>query len=136
MNFISKLPDVGTTIFTIMSQMAEDYKAINLSQGYPDYDPPLALKERLNWHVNNGHNQYAPLAGIVALRQQCAWKIREYYDRDIDWDTEVTITPGATEAIYCAITAIVQPGDEVIMLIRFTTATIQLCGSPVVFRSI
>jgi methionine aminotransferase len=115
MNFISKLPDVGTTIFTIMSQMAEDYKAINLSQGYPDYDPPLALKERLNWHVNNGHNQYAPLAGIAALRQQCAFKIKEYYDRDVNWDTEVTITPGATEAIYCAITAIVQPGDEVIM---------------------
>ena len=82
MNFISKLPDVGTTIFTIMSQMAEDYKAINLSQGYPDYDPPLELKERLNWHVNNGHNQYAPLAGIAALRQQCAFKIKEYYDRD------------------------------------------------------
>ena len=96
MNFISKLPDVGTTIFTIMSQMAEDYKAINLSQGYPDYDPPLELKERLNWHVNNGHNQYAPLAGIAALRQQCAFKIKEYYDRDVNWDTEVTITPGAT----------------------------------------
>ena len=115
MNLISKLPDVGTTIFTIMSQMATDYNAINLSQGYPDYDPPLALKERLNWHVNNGHNQYAPLAGVAALREQCAWKVQEYYGSEADWDTEVTITPGATEAIYCAITAIVRPGDEVIM---------------------
>jgi methionine transaminase len=115
MNFESKLPDVGTTIFTVMSQMAEDYNAINLSQGYPDYDPPLELRERLNWHINNGHNQYAPLAGIAALREQCALKVKAYYDSEVDWDTEVTITPGATEAIYCAITAIVRPNDEIIM---------------------
>jgi methionine aminotransferase len=111
----SKLPDVGTTIFTVMSQMAHDYQAINLSQGYPDYDGPAGLRERLNWYVNNGYNQYAPLAGVASLREQCALKVQRFYDRAIDKDSEVTVTPGATEAIYCAVTAVVRPGDEVIM---------------------
>lgn len=111
----SKLPDVGTTIFTVMSQMAHDYKAINLSQGYPDYDGPALLKERLAWYVQHGYNQYAPLAGVPALREQIAKKVLHYYGRQIDPASEVTVTPGATEAIYCAVTACVRPGDEVIM---------------------
>lgn len=111
----SKLPDVGTTIFTVMSQMAHDYNAINLSQGYPDYDGPTELLERLCWHTQNGHNQYAPLAGVPALRAACAEKVARFYAAKPDADTEITITPGATEAIYCAITAAVRPGDEVIM---------------------
>ncbi|MGR8918644.1 MAG: methionine aminotransferase [Gammaproteobacteria bacterium] len=111
----SKLPDVGTTIFTVMSQMAQDHDAINLSQGYPDYDGPPALLERLAWHAQNGHNQYAPLAGIPALREQCALKVERHYGRITDAAEEITITPGATEAIYCAVTALVNPGDEVIM---------------------
>ena len=111
----SKLPDVGTTIFTVMSQMAHDYGAINLSQGYPDYDGPELLRERLSWYAGNGHNQYAPLAGIAALREQCAAKIERFYGHTTNPDTEVTITPGATEAIYCAVTAVIQPGDEVLM---------------------
>lgn len=111
----SKLPDVGTTIFTVMSQMAHDHQAINLSQGYPDYDGPDALLDRLAYYVHNSHNQYAPLAGVPALRTQIARKIERCYEHATDADAEVTVTPGATEAIYCAVTAVVQPGDEVIM---------------------
>ena len=111
----SKLPDVGTTIFTIMSQMAHDHQAINLSQGYPDYDGPAALTERLAYYTTHGHNQYAPLAGVPVLRQQVAAKLARFYDHAIDADTQVTITPGATEAIFCAVHAVVRTGDEVIM---------------------
>ena len=111
----SKLPDVGTTIFTIMSQMAHDHQAINLSQGYPDYDGPSALTERLAYYTTHGYNQYAPLAGVPALRQQVAAKVERFYDHAIDADTQITITPGATEAIFCAVHAVVRPGDEVIM---------------------
>ncbi len=111
----SKLPDVGTTIFTTMSQMAHDHQAINLSQGYPDYDGPSALTERLAYYTTHGYNQYAPLAGVPALRQQVAAKVERYYEHAINADTQVTITPGATEAIFCAVHAVVRPGDEVIM---------------------
>jgi methionine transaminase len=112
---LSKLPDVGTTIFTVMSQMALDHQAINLSQGYPDYDGPAALKERLAWYVEHGYNQYAPLAGVPVLREQIARKVARCYGRTPDPATEITVTPGATEAIYCAVTACVRPGDEVVM---------------------
>jgi methionine aminotransferase len=111
----SKLPDVGTTIFTVMSQMAHDCQAINLSQGYPDYNGPAELLERLQFYAGGSYNQYAPLAGVPALRTQIARKVARFYGREIDPDREVTVTPGATEAIYCAVTAIVHPGDEVIM---------------------
>jgi len=115
MTLSSKLPDVGTTIFSVMSQMASDYSAINLSQGYPDYDPPAELKERLTWYIDNGHNQYAPMSGVYALREQCAKKINTHYGCSVNPDSEVTITPGATEAIFCAVNAIVHKGDEVLM---------------------
>jgi len=111
----SKLPSAGTTIFTVMSRMAAEHGAINLSQGFPDFDGPQALRDRLTWHLNNGHNQYAPLAGVPDLRQQIAAKIHALYGRAVNPDTEVTITPGATEAIFCAVTAVVHPGDEVIV---------------------
>ena len=111
----SKLPDVGTTIFTIMSQMALDHQAINLSQGYPDYDGPNALKERLNYYVGAGYNQYAPLAGVPVLRTQLARKLERFYDHRADADTDITVTPGATVAIFCAVHAVVRPGDEVLM---------------------
>ena len=111
----SKVPNVGTTIFTVMSQMALDYGAINLSQGFPDYDGPALLRDRLKYYTDTGHNQYAPLAGIPALRQQIARKVERFYGRSVDPDTEVTVTPGATEAIYCAVNAVVHSGDEVIM---------------------
>ena len=111
----SKLPTVGTTIFTVMSALANECKAINLSQGFPDYDGPDALREALAKHVMAGHNQYAPMAGALPLREQIAAKLSRYYGIEANPDTEITVVPGATEAIYCAITAVVGPGDEVIV---------------------
>jgi len=111
----SKLPDHGTTIFTVMSKMAQDHGAINLSQGFPDFDGPPELRERVTWHMNHGHNQYAPLAGVPELRQQIAAKVLDLYGRETDPDCEVCVTPGATEALYAVITAVIHPGDEVII---------------------
>ena len=111
----SKLPAAGTTIFTVMSKLAQEEGAINLAQGFPDFDGPAALRERVSWHMGHGHNQYAPLAGVPELRQQIARKVADLYGCNANPDTEVTVTPGATEALFCAITAVVQPGDEVIV---------------------
>jgi methionine aminotransferase len=111
----SKLPGVGTTIFTVMSRMANEYGAINLSQGFPDFDGPPELRERVAWHMAHGHNQYAPLAGVPSLLEQIALKIQDLYGREVDPSAEVAVTPGATEAIYCAITATIGRGDEVII---------------------
>jgi len=111
----NKLPGKGTTIFSIMSRMAQDHNAINLSQGFPDFDGPRALRERVAYHMDHGHNQYAPLAGIPELREQIARKVLDLYGCKIDPERQVAITPGATEAIFCAITAVVHPGDEVII---------------------
>lgn len=112
---ISKLPNVGTTIFTTMSQLAADTGALNLSQGFPDFDGPQALREAVARHVMAGHNQYAPMTGLPALREQVAAKVAGLYGRDVDAAAEVTITPGATQAIFCAIQAVIRPGDEVIV---------------------
>ena len=111
----SKLPHVGTTIFTTMSQLATQVGAINLSQGFPDFDGPDALREAVGRHVMAGHNQYAPMTGLPALREQVAAKVARLYGRQANADTEITITPGATQAIFCAIQALVSPGDEVIV---------------------
>jgi methionine aminotransferase len=111
----SKLPHVGTTIFTVMSKLAADHGAINLSQGFPDFDGPTALLERAVYHLTHGHNQYAPMPGVMALREQVARKVASLYGASVDPETEVTITAGATEAIFCAITAVVRAGDEVIV---------------------
>ncbi len=113
--FTSKLPAVGTTIFTTMSQLAAQTGAINLSQGFPDFDGPEALREALARHVAAGHNQYAPMAGLPALREQIAMKIERLYGRNVSADSEVTVTPGATQAIFCAIQALIHPGDEAIV---------------------
>lgn len=112
---ISKLPHVGTTIFTTMSQLAAQTGALNLSQGFPDFDGPDALREAVARHVMAGHNQYAPMAGLPALREQVALKAASLYGRQVSADHEVTITPGATQAIFCAINAVIHPGDEVIV---------------------
>ena len=112
---ISKLPHVGTTIFTTMSQLAAQTGALNLSQGFPDFDGPDALREAVAHHVMAGHNQYAPMTGLPALREQVASKVAARYGRQVSADTDVTITPGATQAIFCAIHAVVRPGDEVIV---------------------
>ena len=111
----SKLPDIGTTIFTVMSALANECGALNMSQGFPDYDGPDALREALGRNVMAGNNQYAPMAGVLALREQIAAKLHRYYGIEANPDTEITVVPGATEAIYCAITACVRPGDEVIV---------------------
>ncbi|MGH8484090.1 MAG: pyridoxal phosphate-dependent aminotransferase [Pseudomonas sp.] len=111
----SKLPNVGTTIFTTMSQLAVQTGALNLSQGFPDFGAPQALLDAVCRHVSAGHNQYSPMTGLPALRQQVATKIARSYGVSVDADTEVTITPGATEAIFCAIHAVIRTGDEVIV---------------------
>ena len=111
----SKLPSVGTTIFTTMSQLAAETGALNLSQGFPDFEAPTALLEAVGRHVMAGHNQYAPMTGLPVLREQVALKIQALYGRSVDPQQEITITPGATQAIFCAIQSVVQAGDEVIV---------------------
>ncbi|MCC5868270.1 MAG: methionine aminotransferase [Gammaproteobacteria bacterium] len=111
----SKLPEVGTTIFTVMSQLAAEHGALNLSQGFPDFDGPEALRERVTHYLNHGHNQYAPMTGVASLRAAIAEKNLALYGHRLDPDTEVTVTSGATEALFCAIHAVVRPGDEVII---------------------
>lgn len=110
----SKLPSLGTTIFTQMSALAQQHQAINLSQGFPDFDGPRYLQERLAFHVAQGANQYAPMTGVPALREAIADKTAELYGYRPDANSEITVTAGATEALYAAITALVRAGDEVI----------------------
>lgn len=112
----SKLPDVGTTIFTVMSQLAVETGAINLSQGFPSFEPPADLVERINWHLHNGANQYAPMTGIPELRAAIAEKTLRLQGRGLDAASEITVCTGATEGLFSAITAIVRRGDEVIIL--------------------
>jgi methionine aminotransferase len=111
----SKLPNVGTTIFTTMSQLAVQTGALNLSQGFPDFDGPQGLRDAVAYHVANGHNQYSPMTGLPALREQVAIKIARSYGVKVDAEREITITPGATQAIFCAIQTVVRAGDEVIV---------------------
>jgi methionine aminotransferase len=111
----SKLPHVGTTIFTVMTNRARELGAINLAQGFPDYDPPEKLKELVAHHVAVGHNQYAPMIGLAELREQISLKLSASYGRRPDAESEVTITLGATEAIFSAIIALVHPGEDVIL---------------------
>lgn len=110
----SKLPALGTTIFTQMSALAHEHGAINLSQGFPDFDGPQYLQARLAWHVARGENQYAPMTGVAALREAIADKTATLYGYKPDAETDVTVTAGATEGLYAAITALVREGDEVI----------------------
>ena len=111
----SKLPRVGTTIFSVMSALAAEHGALNLSQGFPDFDGPEALRERVGHYLNHGRNQYAPMTGVPSLRAAIAAKVAALYGRDTDADAEVTVTSGGTEALFCAIHAVIRPGDEVIV---------------------
>ncbi|WP_245999566.1 methionine aminotransferase [Paraflavitalea soli] len=111
----SKLPNVGTTIFTVMSALATEHKAVNLGQGFPDYPMPEALTALVNKAMQEGFNQYAPMPGWMPLRESIADKIKFLYNTTVNPDTEITITPGGTYAIYTALTAVLQPGDEVIV---------------------
>lgn len=116
MQIQSKLPDVGTTIFTVMSRLANEHRAINLSQGFPNFDCSPRLIQLVNEYMNKGMNQYAPMAGAMPLREQLAQKIYTLYQNSIHPETEITITAGATQAIYCVIAAFIRQGDEVILV--------------------
>ena len=112
----SRLPEVGTTIFTVMSALATEHRAVNLGQGFPDFACDPALVDYVTAAMQGGHNQYPPMTGVPALRQAVAAKIEALHARRYNPDTEITITAGATQAILTAILAIVHPGDEVIVL--------------------
>ena len=111
---ISKLPDVGTTIFTVMSRRARELNALNLGQGFPDYDIDPQLTALVAAAMAGGHYQYAPMEGLPALRERIAAKLQASYQLAVDPDSEITVTLGATEAIYSAIQAVIAPGDEAI----------------------
>ena len=112
---VSRLPAVGTTIFTIMSRLAQECGAINLSQGFPDFSAEDMLFERVAHWMRAGHNQYAPMAGVPALRAAIAAKVEAFYGAAYDPEHEVTVTAGATQALFTAVAALVHPGDEVIV---------------------
>jgi methionine transaminase len=114
--FPSRLPNVGTTIFTSMSALAAQHGAVNLGQGFPDFDCDPALIARVHEAMRAGHNQYAPMAGVPALRKAIAAKIESLHGHRYDWDREITITAGATQALMSVILCAVRPGDEVIVL--------------------
>ena len=111
----SKLPQVGTTIFTVMSRLAQEHNAINLSQGFPDFECAAELRALIPKYFNAGLNQYPPMAGVVALREIIAEKSASLYATDYDPEHEVTVVPGATYGIFTAVSAFVRPGDEVIV---------------------
>ena len=111
----SKLPSVATTIFTVMSGLANQYNAINLGQGFPDYQMSEELMNKVNEVMHKGWNQYVPMQGYMPLRESIAEKIEYLYQTKISPDTQITITPGGTYAIYTALTTVLQPGDEVIL---------------------
>jgi len=111
----SRLPQVGTTIFTVMSDLAARTGALNLAQGFPDFEPPERLRALVAHHVSALHNQYAPMAGAPELREAIAAKIARHYRRQVSPATDITVTCGGTEALACAILCAVAPGDEVIV---------------------
>ena len=112
----SRLPRVGTTIFTVMSALAQEHGAVNLGQGFPDFDCDPRLLDEVDRAMRAGYNQYPPMTGVPALREAVARKIETLYGRRYDANSEITITAGATQAILTAILASVRPGDEVIVL--------------------
>lgn len=116
MKFRSKLPNLALTIFSEMTQLANKHGAINLSQGFPDFEVHTDLVELVGKYMRAGNNQYAPMQGVLALRERIARKVQELYGASYDPVTEITVTSGATEALYAVITAVVHPGDEVIVI--------------------
>ena len=135
----SRLPRVGTTIFTVMSKLAADLGAINLSQGFPDFDCDPALVDAVTEHMREGRNQYAPMQGVPVLRKAIAAKYDLYQAHRYDPDTEVTVTSGGTEAIFDAVTCVAGSGDEVIVLepcYDCYVPAIELSGATPVFVSL
>ena len=115
MNFKSRLPEVGTSIFSVMSKMAVDYNAINLGQGFPDFPVSEKLIDLIHSKMKEGHNQYAPMPGTIALRKVIAYVVEKTYSRPTDFETEVTIMAGGTEGLFASIAALIGEGDEVII---------------------
>ena len=116
MNLPSKLPDLELTIFAVMTQLANQHGAINLSQGFPDFDTYPELISLVEKYMREGHNQYAPMQGVMSLRERIGEKVSDMYDAQYDPATEITVTSGATESIFAAITAVVKKDDEVIIV--------------------
>jgi methionine aminotransferase len=115
MKFQSKLPDLELTIFAVMTQLSIEHGAINLSQGFPDFDTHPELISLVEKYMREGHNQYAPMQGVMPLRERIAEKVHDIYGAGYDPATEITVTSGATEAVFAAISAVVQKDDEVII---------------------
>lgn len=115
MNIQSRLPEVGTSIFSVMSKLALEHNAINLSQGFPDFPVSEVLVDLIHKNMKAGHNQYAPMPGVLGLRKVIAEVVEKTYQRTTDFETEVTVTAGGTEAIFATIAALVRAGDEVIV---------------------
>src|SRR5258706_12638802 len=115
LNFQSRLPEVGTSIFTVMSKLAIEQGAINLGQGFPDFSVSEKLIDLIHQKMKEGHNQYAPMPGTPALRKIISQIVEKTYTRPTDFETEVTITAGGTEAIFATIAALIDNGDEVIL---------------------
>ena len=135
----SRLPTVGTTIFSVMSALAQEHGAINLSQGFPDFDAPAELLDALDAATRAGHNQYAPMAGMPVLREAIAAQVEQVYGARYDAALEVTVTAGATQALFTAIAALVHPGDEVIVFTPVYDSyapSIELQGGKVVYLSL
>ena len=132
----TKLPKVGTTIFTVMSQLAAEHGAVNLGQGFPDFAVPQRLVDELDRAMRAGHNQYAPMTGVPALREAIAAKVSTLYGAVYDVDAEITVTAGATQAIFTAVAALVHPGDEVIVFTPVYDSyapSVELQGGKVVY---
>ena len=132
----SRLPEVGTTIFSVMSALASEHGALNLSQGFPDFDAPADLLALLDQHARAGHNQYAPMTGVPVLREAIAAKVSTLYGAQYDVDAEITVTAGATQAIFTAVAALVHPGDEVIVFTPVYDSyapSVELQGGKVVY---
>src|ERR1700722_15601384 len=127
----SKLPNVGTTIFTVMSQLAAEHNAINLSQGFPNFECSPELVALVNQYMKKGLNQYSPMQGILPLRETIAAKMQDLYGAIYSPDKEINITAGGTQAIYAAISAVINEGDEVIIIepaYDCYVPAIELCG--------
>jgi methionine transaminase len=134
--FQSKLPAAGVSIFQVMSHLAVEHQAINIGQGFPDFDSPPELVEAVNRQMRAGHNQYAPMPGVYPLREALARKIELLYGRRYDPGTEITVTSGATEGIFSTLTAFVRPGDEVLLfqpVYDSYVPAVQLSGGTPVF---
>ena len=135
MNLNSKLPNAETSIFSVMSTLAKEHQAINLAQGFPNFDCAQELKDLVNKYLQNGYNQYVPMGGVPALLDQLGSKIQKFYGTDLQPRSEITITAGATQALFTAITAFIKEGDEVILIepaYDCYAPTIKLCGGTVV----